>query len=383
MSKLQKSLREWREHQLINEEQYQKIIEYESQKPESSWILTSILILGAAIIGVGVISVIAANWDLIPASIKLLNNFLLLGLTSYVLFQSWKAQKYIRYEALLFFYVILCLASIGLISQVFHTGGKLYQALLLWSVLTFAAIATAKHFFVPFLWSGAFLASIAYMAADSDFFELLFAKHFQAIMAAATLLSAVLTVVFKTLSDDEAPLTRAFRYWIVVSGLFAILWVEFDSGYRSFEVVFRPYVPAYLFAAVTFVSLMLRADYRKIQKVVLSCCLLLFLSLMHMRMLDKAVVFDSLVYSLLIAGLTVGILSLMAVYLVSIKSEKLFQIFLFFIGIRFLVLYFQALGGLAYTGIGLIISGLIVVASATLWNKYRKKITHWVEGWVR
>ena len=61
MAKIEKLLVEWNIKKLISDEQVKLIQNYESSKQESSWILTSLLILGAVIIGIGIVSVIAAN----------------------------------------------------------------------------------------------------------------------------------------------------------------------------------------------------------------------------------------------------------------------------------------------------------------------------------
>ncbi len=61
----------------------------------------------------------------------------------------------------------------------------------------------------------------------------------------------------------------------------------------------------------------------------------------------------------------------------SIKFPRMFQWCVILIGIRFVFLYFQALGGLATTGVGLIISGIVIISLCILWNKYRKHLGLW------
>jgi hypothetical protein len=69
----------------------------------------------------------------------------------------------------------------------------------------------------------------------------------------------------------------------------------------------------------------------------------------------------------------------MAIYSASLKLHRLFQFFLVAVGIRFFVLYLQALGGLATTGFGLIITGLIIIAMVVAWNKFRRELNAWAE----
>lgn len=56
-----------------------------------------------------------------------------------------------------------------------------------------------------------------------------------------------------------------------------------------------------------------------------------------------------------------------------------FNIMTLLIGIRFIILYFQALGGLAATGFGLIISGALLIAIAWAWQQYRKRLQQWTQ----
>ena len=69
MSKLEKALKEWVLLGFIGQDQAKLIREHEFAKPEGSWILSGLLILGASIIGIGVISLVAANWNEIPDSL--------------------------------------------------------------------------------------------------------------------------------------------------------------------------------------------------------------------------------------------------------------------------------------------------------------------------
>ena len=62
MTRIEKMLDDWVAKDLITQEQAKKISDYESSRPGSSWVLYGFLILGAVIIGIGVISLIAANW---------------------------------------------------------------------------------------------------------------------------------------------------------------------------------------------------------------------------------------------------------------------------------------------------------------------------------
>lgn len=380
MSKLENNLKEWIALELISPDQAKRIHDHETTKPESSWILSGLLILGAVVIGIGVISLIAANWNQIPDSVKLAGDFLLLTALALATLHSWESssepKKAIQFEALLLFFLLLCLASIGLISQVYHTGGKLYQALMLWSLITFPAALAARQMVVPFMWTGAFLAGIVFTALDSVALQPIFQKNYPAVFMAVPLLCAGFNIISKRLAGEIGP-TRAFRFWTLISGLIALAVAELREPFLGqFSDALTAYIPGYCLAALAAFGIWKSIEYKNSQKTLLLLTLGLFLIPFHLPLF---LVKTSIAY----ATLTIAVLGLMAIFVASLKERRLFQWFLFLLGMRFLVLYFQALGGLATTGVGLIISGGLVIAVAVLWNKYRTVLAVWAERWAQ
>ena len=118
MSRTKKMLDIWTSRQLITQEQAQKIIEYEKAQSRRPWILYGFLTLGVVIIAIGVISLIAANWDLLSGDFKLFVNFLLLISLAIGTYFVWKKNKPILFEVcLVFFY-----ASVSSFHWVDFTG---------------------------------------------------------------------------------------------------------------------------------------------------------------------------------------------------------------------------------------------------------------------
>ncbi len=161
MSKLDTALEEWVQSKIISPEQAKQIRDHEAARPENSWVLSGVYALGAIVIGIGIISLIAANWSSIPNFVKIIGDFVLLIIVAGLTVRAAVREKPIQYEAWLLGFLILVLASIGLISQVYHTGGKLFQALLFWSAITFVPMFASRRILVPFLWTAAFVGSLA------------------------------------------------------------------------------------------------------------------------------------------------------------------------------------------------------------------------------
>ncbi|MBC87058.1 MAG: hypothetical protein CL677_07740 [Bdellovibrionaceae bacterium] len=375
MSRLDKMLSDWVANDLISDEQAKKITNHENYKPSHSWVLYGFLILGAATIGIGIISLIAANWNGIPDALKLFVDFALLIALASGSYFAWEKNKPIVFEVLLISFIILCLASIGLISQIYHTGGKLYQALLLWSIITAGVAAASKRSFVPFIWATGFLFGITFAALDSPAFQPIFQKHGSPVAMTIPLISALLAIICRRLGGEGGQ-TAALRSWTITGGLVALVIAELQLWrHRSIDLGIAAYLPGYVFAALTALGIGMSIDYKKAQKYLLLATLGLYLVPFHFPMFE-------IQHKISYAFCSVAILATMAVFLASLKHRKLFQIFLVALGIRFLVLYFQALGGLATTGFGLIISGTIIIAMVVVWNRYRKEITTWAEGLV-
>ena len=180
----------------------------------------------------------------------------------------------------------------------------------------------------------------------------------------------------KSLSG-EIGATRAFRYWTLIGGLVALAAAEFhfigkDRSYSDLT----PYLPGYVLAAFAVFGIWKSLEYRKVQKIVLILTLGSFIVSFHLPLfyVKSAVVY---------AVFTIITLSFFSLFLASLQERRMFQWFLSILGLRFLILYFQALGGLATTGVGLIVSGGVVIGMAMFWNKYRTALALWAESWAQ
>lgn len=379
MSKLEKSLVRWVSMGFIDQRQADTIQQYETSHADNSWILYGLLVLGAIIISIGVISVIAANWQYIPPSVKLFMDFATLFITAMLAVYAFNRGKDILFEIILLFFMLLCLASIGLISQIYNTGGEFYQALMLWAVITFPVTLFARdklvHMVVPFIWLGGFLFALANTMLYSPlFFQFHF--NFLAVAMIMPLFCACLILLGERLSFQTG-YVRALQAWFFISGFIALGIIESETASElSIYNIMAPYLCGYLLAILTAIGIISSRDYNKAQKSVLLLALAIFILSFHISIIMP----DA---SLTYAVLTIAILGLIAIFIASTHHRRLFNLLLFFIGIRFLILYFQALGGLAMTGIGLIISGLIIICMTYLWHKYRTNIANWAERWMQ
>jgi uncharacterized membrane protein len=373
MSKFEKALKDWAAQGLITEEQASRIRAYEDTKPEGSWILYGLYLLGASVIAIGLISLIAANWDAIPGVVKLALDFILLGGLAFALVKTRDFEKPVVFEALLLFFMFMCLATIGLISQVYNTGGELYQALLLWSVITSGAMLTARTYLTPFLWVPAFVGSVLFACFEYRFS--FFGSH-EAILFPVPLFLALSSIVSSSLTGESA-ITRACRSWALISGLMGLIFAEVilrDQGEKWYEWM-NGYGIAYVFAVLCSIAIYLAKPYSRVQKASLFSALVFYVIAFHLRALRVTEIMSAVV--------TLLALSSLAIFFAGSRSPRLFQTLLALIGLRFLIVYFEAIGGLALTGFGLMLSGVVVIAVGYLWNRYRVQMANWAERWAK
>ena len=342
-------LAEWSGQGLINREQARQIILYEESKSHSSWVIYGFLVLGASVVGLGIISLIAANWQGLSDEIKLLWDFLLLFFVAKGVYWAKIKDRPILFEALLVLFLILILASIGLIAQIFHTGGSPWQALLLWSFITAPVAATSRRALVPFVWTGGFVSALVDSSIQS---------HPPLAFMLAIPIIFILRMICQRMGGRPGQI-QALNVWILIFFIISLLVAE---TYRDTPPSTLAFVPGYVLMAFMAWCIYRKHEYSTPSLYALLSAMVLYLIPFHIPLLTD----DSLVYAL---G-TLAVLIAATIFFSSIQSKRLFHIFLVMTGVRFLVLYFQALGGLAMTGWGLIIGGFLIILMVMAWRRW-------------
>lgn len=412
--KLAVQLAEWEKQGLITAEQSGGIIDYESSRRTVPWVVYSFIMLGVTIVAVGIISLIAANWSDIPAGMKLTADFgLLIGLAA-CLCRFGDGAKPAVFDAVAAFFIFLCLASIGLISQIYHTGGELYQALFLWCCITLPVTLFAFKRFIPNLWAAAFLtAVIAYCFHET---RLGGAEGVYRLALFWSLpLSVFLAAVFCRRMRPLGLLARPLFFWSAMFLLGAT--VYFDSAHSSGFILQHSSHPVRLFhyggygtgqavaSATVFYALIdvltvaalaaifyMKSLDRK-TRILLGLLAALFCIMMNMYGIIDYAAYQKhyssyaadypLFLKLLGPAVCISMLLLLSFLFAGLNFQRLFNLCVNLIGLRFLIIYFQVFGSLATTGIGLIVSGLIIIAAVVVWYRSRKKVQAWLGGLLR
>ena len=142
---------------IISPEQKQQILEFED-KTGSGLVMRALNLLGIFTIGIGVISLVASNWEYISDSLKLVVMFMMLaGTAGMAVWCKQKGQDNTAEKWLVGLFLLVG-AAIGLVIQVYHlSGGKYYAPLGFWCAATFPLLFVAQKKYVAWFWVPLFL----------------------------------------------------------------------------------------------------------------------------------------------------------------------------------------------------------------------------------
>ena len=167
--RLQKDLNELIEAQIISPEIAGRISDYYQRKhPESNnRLFIAFGILGAILVGLGIILILAHNWDNLSRPVKLLFAFLPLVagqvMCGYTILR--KPESIAWREGSGVFLVFAVGASIALVSQIYNIPGNLSSFLLTWLLLCLPLIYIMKSSFVSLL----YLAGVTWYACETGY----------------------------------------------------------------------------------------------------------------------------------------------------------------------------------------------------------------------
>ncbi len=136
---LRNELAIWVQKGLVTDEaakQLSNAYELDNLKHESTRLLSAVIFtIGGLLLGGGLISFVAANWELIPTPIKLALLFSALLSLHTIGFWLWHSKNWRRLgHALIFTGCLVFGANIGLIAQIFHISSNWYGGFGAWAL---------------------------------------------------------------------------------------------------------------------------------------------------------------------------------------------------------------------------------------------------------
>ncbi|GGI55713.1 DUF2157 domain-containing protein [Winogradskyella haliclonae] len=154
ISKFQKEIQLLLDNQVINQETVKRIETFYASRNEEkpNRLFTIFGVIGATLVGLGIILILAHNWDNFSKSIKTVLAFapLLIGqfFVGYSLFKA-KAKSWVEASGAFLFFAVG--SSIGLVSQIYNIPGDLSSYLLTWTLLCIPLVYILKSNTLVFL----------------------------------------------------------------------------------------------------------------------------------------------------------------------------------------------------------------------------------------
>ncbi|HKA30010.1 MAG TPA: DUF2157 domain-containing protein [Candidatus Binatia bacterium] len=327
-------------------------------------------VLGAGTVALGIISLIAANWDAIPATMKLAGDLLIglvLAMATYVAVRrggGWPG------EVLIMLLYGFTLASIALVGQVYQLTNPTYQALLVWSAATLPLVLLGRSYALAALAAaGIALTHTVTIWPLIDVLEPGLAGNRDrsaAILFASPLLYVVLArVPWLVRNRPELSRTVTALAWVaVLVGGVALQLVWYAKIDRDHTLGWSLAVTAAIAAAVAVALPRLHPDMDARPRRTLAAILAFaWLTLALGTAIPRANI------AAVGAILQVVWLGLFAWASIQLGLVRAFNALTTLIAVRVLVIYFEVFGSLLSTGVGLITGGVLTLLVGWLWHR--------------
>lgn len=148
---ISRKVRQWQAVGLIDEATAARIEAFE-RSDERPMVLYTVGGLGALTIGIGIISVVAANWEGIGSSVKLAVDLVLAVVLAAATFHMVQRERRWLTEVLVVVYYLFSLASLALVGQIYQSDRPIHEALLVWSAATLPLMLLGRSHFLGLVW---------------------------------------------------------------------------------------------------------------------------------------------------------------------------------------------------------------------------------------
>jgi uncharacterized membrane protein len=382
-----KALAEWVEKGLLSPEQHHSILTYEASKQtKSSWGLYGISFIGVATIAIGLISVVAGNWDQISPSLKLIVYLLLQSTLGFLVFKRLPKLGVFR-EAAIVLFSLTFLAGMGLTAQVFHIESNGWSALAFWCALTLPVTVLARKRFMPYLWTLALMATFTILAVKNiEHQSIGRIDSANAVLVVFYLMFGLGIVRIDRFALPDL-LGEAFRAWTFLglvagsSTLGTAIWYAGHSriyGSRAdavaMKIIANFQLSVWLGSLLAILGIVVSKPSMP-KKIVLPLCISLVLLAAFPTMPLYFDFGESRLIGTIFLIITWWSLAVLAIQL---GWKRTFDFMTLAITIRVLVVYFEVFGDMLQTGVGLIVSGTVILGLAAAWYKSRDRLAKWM-----
>lgn len=366
--RIERKLAEWQRAGLIDEATAGRIAEHESRdrRPIALYAVGGV---GAMAIVLGIVAIVASNWNAIPAPAKLTVDFLVAAALAAGILRS--SPGWLR-EILVVVYYGLVLASMSLIGQIYHLESDAWRALLAWSLATFPLMLIARGRFAATIWAVGLVATHAFGQlhwlewlddrAGIDRAALLNIGVVSTGVAPLAYLLASRVAWLRRERPATAGTFHAVGWLGVVVLVFGAATLLYEGIPATSRVRLGPLVLLGVYGG--FALALARLEDVRSPRAILGMRGLLVSGPMLGLL---AIGFERGAWPLLAALLQVAALGWMAWTALQAGHEGLFRLGVAAVCLRLLGIYIEVFGSMLQTGLGLIIGGALTIALAWFW----------------
>ena len=360
---LDQQLKRWTDADLITSDQAERILVFEKHRPRPGFMFAVAALAGFAV-ALGLVSIVAGNWDLMPGRMKLtLDLIAVIGIGQAVVVARSRSPGWLA-DAVQLVFLGLVLASIALVGQVYQLGGALWQALLAWSVLTLPLMALGSSPLLGLAWltglSVTYFVSLGELAAGGSSW----ADHALAAVYWAPLIALGLgrAAWLRRLRPGYALVFRAAA-WTMLVLMACVASLAFYDGLARGERTPWAVVGVSLVATAALCFDTPSTPAGRARRLLLA--LLFAASHLPLFMPHGQ-------WPVAAAFSFISVFAVVAWVAHRKGLPKLLHLATAVIGVRLLAIYFEVFGTLLDTGVGLVIGGLLTLAITWFWARKRR-----------
>jgi len=371
--KIIRKLDEWTAAGLVDADMKDRIHQYELQHASTRGFLFAITWLAVACIVLGVIALVASNWDVIAPAVKLGLYFMLFAGAGCTLLFGVRDRSILQ-ELLRLGLMGYILAGIGLVAQIYHLHSSPWRGMVFWGATTLLLAVSSTTVWGAFLWVPLALSGwVGYLEslhlANSTF-------------TAAITASLGVLGIFGSFPFTSFPHLTPFRKTTFAFACAALLIFSIAVPYARKEVMENSMFAAFMAVLVIWglVLQLNRAYYPKGTRVglwiffgcaAIEACFIRFGQLGAWSNYNAKLLFTALFVG---GTLSLGIAAF------HFGQRRVFELLCLFIFLRLLVLYGELLLSLTMTGFGLISIGVFIFVGLWGWKKLKPGIYAKLEG---
>lgn len=198
---------------------------------ENYWLMI-LAYFSAFLIGLGIIALVAANWEQIPNNVKLGGAIVLMIANASAVILSMKFKKNILTQVLCGVFAALIMAVIGLIGQIFQLRSDVSGACLLWAVCAWPLFLITPRLlwlWLPMLFTGCYFGCYLFFEDSRPTQDLgLSAAYIRAVVAASVIFAYEIWMLY---GKKDKTVERPLRFYcgLILLSPFSALFPYMDK----------------------------------------------------------------------------------------------------------------------------------------------------------